>query len=58
MRKLSLMVLFLAVGCGDGGDMQQTGPAGKWRLLVQSAGVTWITLEGTFLRNGNVVTAQ
>jgi hypothetical protein len=34
--------------------VQQNGPIGKWTLLVQSVGGS-ITLDGTFLRNGNNV---
>src|ERR1700680_230446 len=56
MRRPSVLFLLAALGCGDGGHMQQNGPTGKWRLLVQSGGVAWI--DGTFLRNVNNVTAQ
>ena len=58
MRRLSVLFLLVALGCGDAGHTQQNGPTGKWRLLVQSGGVTSITLDGTFLRNVNNVTAQ
>src|SRR4030088_3016928 len=58
MRKLSLMVLFLSCWLWRWRTYAPDGPTGKWRLLVQSGGVAWITLDGMFLRNGDVVTAQ
>src|ERR1700738_3193793 len=58
MRRMSVLFLLVALGCGDGGHMQQNGPTGKWMLLVQSGGGSSITLDGTFLRNGNNVTDQ
>src|SRR5258708_15116032 len=57
MRRLSVLFLLVALGCGDGGHVQEHGTTGKWTLLVQSEGSS-ITLDGTFLRNGNNVTAQ
>jgi hypothetical protein len=56
MRRLSVLFLLVALGCGDGGHVQQNGPPGKWRLLAQSGGVT--SIDGTFLRNVNDVAAQ
>jgi hypothetical protein len=60
MKRLASLVLMVAfAGCGSD-HTQQTGPTGKWKLSVESQDqtTTFITLDGTFIRTGNTVTAQ